>query len=362
MGHEYVEYFLLKMLKQEREQQEDLLDKSKALLAFKSYLDHLRFERMLSERTLERYSQDLFQLYQMALEQHIDLQTGFAQVQPFHVRSWLARLHGRGLSPRSISHLLSAWRGWFRWLGQQQLIGLNPLDGIRAPKGANHLPKALSVDEAVKLSQYQALPDTIKHQDARLDLRDHAIVELLYSCGLRIHEVVALDVQASEQALGWIDLDAAEAHILGKGRKWRLVPVGQAALDALRQWLMVRGEFVREDHACAFFLGRHGTRLTAVQMRNRLRERAKQAGIAAKVHPHMLRHSFATHLLQSSQDLRAVQELLGHANISTTQIYTRLDFQHLARVYDAAHPRAGHVKQDRTGLKEVGHMGKDGKK
>lgn len=327
-------------MKQGQEQQESLSDKG--LLAFESYLNHLRFERMLSARTLERYSQDLFQLYQLALEQRINLQTQFKQVQSFHIRSWLARLHGRGLSPRSISHLLSAWRGWFRWLGQQQLIELNPLDGIRAPKAPNHLPKALSVDEAVRLAQYQEPPDTTKQQDLWLNLRDHAIVELLYSCGLRIHEVVSLDVQPSEHAQGWIDLDAAEAHILGKGRKWRLVPVGRAALDALHQWLIVRKEFIREESTDALFLGRHGTRLTSVQMRNRLRSRAKQAGIAAKVHPHMLRHSFATHLLQSSQDLRAVQELLGHANISTTQIYTRLDFQHLARVYDAAHPRASH--------------------
>ena len=316
--------------------------------AFEAYLDFLRYERRLAERSLERYSHDLAQLAALAEQSGLDLRTQFAQVQPFHIRGWLAKLHGRGLSARSVGHLLSAWRGWFRWLGQQQLIRVNPVEGVSAPKAAKPLPKALSVEQAVQLADFEV--SRVKGQqglngDVRLDVRDHAIVELLYSCGLRVKELVGLDVQASPQAAGWLDLDAAEAHVLGKGGKRRVVPIGQPAVDAVYAWLRVRGEFVsaavHERDSVALFLGRYGTRLTDVQIRNRLRSRAFQAGVSVKVHPHMLRHSFATHLLQSSQDLRAVQELLGHANISTTQVYTRLDFQHLAQVYDAAHPRAG---------------------
>ncbi|RUS66933.1 Tyrosine recombinase XerC [Saezia sanguinis] len=315
--------------------------------AFMPYLEHLRYERRLAARSLERYRHDLAQLALLAQEHGLDLSTQYDQVQPFHLRSWLAKLHARGLAPRSIAHLLSAWRGWFRWLGQQQLISINPIDGIRAPKAGKPLPKALSVDQAMQLADYKEPPSTSDHQDMRLETRDHAIIELLYSCGLRIKELVGLDVVPSDHAAGWLDLQAGEAHVLGKGNKRRIVPIGSTAIHAIQNWLRVRSEFVREDPA-PLFLGRNGTRLTDVQIRNRLRSRARHAGIAGKVHPHMLRHSFATHLLQSSGDLRAVQELLGHASISTTQVYTRLDFQHLAQVYDAAHPRAGNVPHTPT--------------
>lgn len=321
---------------------------------FAAYLDYLRYERRLAERSLERYQGDLNQLHILAQDAGLDLQTQYAQIKPFHIRGWLAKLHAKGLSPRSINHLLSAWRGWFRWLGLQERIQTNPMEGVRAPKTGAVLPKALSADEAVQLAEFKAPAAISEHNDVRLDIRDHAIIELLYSCGLRVHELAGLDVEASSQAAGWVDMDAAEAHVLGKGGKRRQVPVGGPAIQALRQWLGVRQEFVRDDAAPLFF-GRNGTRLSHVQIRNRLRQRAKQAGLSMKVHPHMLRHSFATHMLQSSQDLRAVQELLGHANISTTQIYTRLDFQHLARVYDAAHPRAGatpHTKKETTQKKQ----------
>ncbi|MGL4667911.1 MAG: tyrosine recombinase XerC [Saezia sp.] len=316
---------------------------------FIGYLDYLKYERRLAERSLERYRGDLLQLQVMAQDTGFDLQAQYAEIKPFHIRGWLAKLHAKGLSPRSINHLLSAWRGWFRWLGLQERIQINPIEGIRAPKVSLMLPKTLSADEAVQLAAFETRATVSESQDIRLELRDHAIVELLYSCGLRVHELAGLDVEASSRAAGWIDMDAAEAHVLGKGGKRRQVPVGTHAIQALRQWLSIRPEFVREDSS-PLFLGRNGTRLSLVQIRNRLRERAKQAGLSMNVHPHMLRHSFATHLLQSSQDLRAVQELLGHANISTTQIYTRLDFQHLAKVYDAAHPRAGespHTSQDK---------------
>jgi integrase/recombinase XerC len=208
------------------------------------------------------------------------------------------------------------------------------VDGIRAPKAAKPLPKALSVEQAVALSQH----DT-QHTSPWLAARDHAITELLYGCGLRVAEVTGLDVQGSVSALGWIDIADRTAHVLGKGSKRRTVPVGGAALTALQAWLVVRAG-VADGGETALFVSQRGTRLTANQLRNRLQGQATQAGLPTRVHPHMLRHSFASHLLQSSGDLRAVQELLGHASISTTQVYTKLDYQHLAKVYDAAHPRA----------------------
>jgi integrase/recombinase XerC len=214
------------------------------------------------------------------------------------------------------------------------LVALNPVDGVRAPRAAKPLPKALSVDQAVALAEQRG-----DDGNAVLAARDHCIVELLYGCGLRVGELVGLDLLASGQAAGWIDAAEASAHVLGKGAKRRSVPVGSAALAALREWLLVRSQFAKTDEP-ALFVSRLGTRLTPGQLRTRLKRNALQAGLPTHVHPHMLRHSFASHLLQSSGDLRAVQELLGHANIATTQVYTKLDFGHLSKVYDAAHPRA----------------------
>ena len=210
----------------------------------------------------------------------------------------------------------------------------NPVDGVRAPKAAKPLPKALSVDHAVALSEFVS-----EGADPALAARDHAIVELLYGCGLRVAELVGLDARAGRDAAGWIDGPDATAHVLGKGSKRRSVPVGRAALAALEAWLAHRAPLAKPEEA-ALFVGRRGARVSASQVRSRLKAMAIQAGLPTHVHPHMLRHSFASHLLQSSGDLRAVQELLGHANIATTQVYTKLDFQHLAKVYDAAHPRA----------------------
>jgi integrase/recombinase XerC len=243
-------------------------------------------------------------------------------------------LHAHGLGARSIALHLSAWRGFYRWLGRNGAIKANPVEGVRAPKAAKPLPKALSVDQAVGLAEHRR-EDT----DPALDARDHCIVELLYGCGLRVAEVIGLDVHASGAAAGWIEVQDGEAQVLGKGDKRRSVPVGRAALAALEAWLAVRGSLADADER-ALFVSRRGTRLTASQLRSRLKTLALAAGVPSHVHPHMLRHSFASHLLQSSGDLRAVQELLGHANIATTQVYTKLDFQHLAKVYDAAHPRA----------------------
>ena len=295
------------------------------------YLEHVRVEKRLASRTVELYALDLQKLEANALQAGVQL----TDVQNIHMRRWVAQMHGAGRSGRGIALILSGWRGFYTWLGREGLVKGNPVRDVRAPKAAKPLPKALSVDEAVQLAAYQA---AAADGDPLLALRDQCITELLYGCGLRIGELVGLDVQAGAQARGWIDLDAAEAHVLGKGSKRRSVPVGGAALRSLEQWLAARGAWAREDPA--LFIGERGARLTPQHIRVRLKQRSLKAGLATPVHPHMLRHSFASHVLQSSGDLRAVQELLGHANITTTQVYTRLDFQHLAKVYDAAHPRA----------------------
>ena len=294
------------------------------------HLVHLEVERRLAPRTLTLYSESLARLQKFAADAGVPIRV--AQVH--HIRRWAAQLHAHGLASRSIALTLSAWRGLYRWAGREGLVSLNPVDGVRAPKAAKPLPKALSVDQAVALAEQGEA-----HGNPLIDLRDHCMVELLYGCGLRVGELVGLDVNASGHAAGWVDAADASAHVLGKGSKRRSVPVGEPALKALREWLSVRGQIAAHDEA-ALFVGARGKRITPGQVRSRLKARALQAGLPTHVHPHMLRHSFASHLLQSSGDLRAVQELLGHANITTTQVYTKLDFQHLAKVYDAAHPRA----------------------
>jgi len=249
----------------------------------------------------------------------------------------MARLHSGGRSGRGIALILSGWRGFYPWLGREGIVQSNPVQDVRAPKAPKPLPKALSVDDAMQLAEFSAAADVT---DPWLECRDAAMVELLYGCGLRVGELVGLDVQASNTAKGWLDLEGAEAHVLGKGSKRRSVPIGSKALEAVQAWLVVRDQGLLSEVQNAMFIGRHGTRLTAQGIWQRLKQRSLKSGLSTPVHPHMLRHSFASHLLQSSSDLRAVQELLGHANISTTQVYTRLDFQHLAKAYDAAHPRA----------------------
>jgi integrase/recombinase XerC len=294
------------------------------------YLEHVRVEKRLAERTVELYALDLAKLQAHCRQAGLAL----TAVQNMHMRRWVAQMHGAGRSGRGIALILSGWRGFYSWLGREGRVSSNPVQDLRAPKAAKPLPKALGVDEAVQLAAFEGTDE----EDPALQLRDRCITELLYGCGLRIGELTGLDVAASSQARGWIDVQAREAHVLGKGSKRRSVPVGGKAMEALLAWLEVRSTWARED--AALFIGQRGTRLTPQHIRVRLKRRSLQAGLATPVHPHMLRHSFASHVLQSSGDLRAVQELLGHANITTTQVYTRLDFQHLARVYDAAHPRA----------------------
>ncbi|WP_418317251.1 tyrosine recombinase XerC [Piscinibacter sakaiensis] len=297
------------------------------------HLNYLRVERRLAERTLAMYGEAFVRLQRFAGAAGVALR----EVRVHHVRSWAAQLHRLGLAPRSIAIALSAWRGYYRWLGRQGAIDANPVDGVRAPKAGKPLPKALAVDQAVALADHRgSVPE---RSDPVFGIRDRAIVELLYGCGLRVAELIGLDLRAGRDGGGWIDAADGLVFVVGKGSKRRSVPVGEHALRALRAWLAVREQLADADEP-ALFVSQRGSRLTDTQLRHRLKQQAIEAGIPAHVHPHMLRHSFATHLLQSSGDLRAVQELLGHANITTTQVYTKLDFGHLSKVYDAAHPRA----------------------
>ena len=294
------------------------------------HLEYLKVERRLAARTLAIYGEALARLQGFAAAAPVPMRSARLH----HIRRWAAQLHAGGLAPRSIALALSAWRGFYRWLARDGLVAANPVDGVRAPRAPKPLPKALSVDHAVALVEHRDVA-----AEPALAARDACIAELLYGCGLRVGELVGLDVVASSVSAGWIDAADASAHVLGKGSKRRSVPVGRAALVSLAAWLALRGEMARPGEA-ALFVGRRGARLTASQVRAGLKARAIAAGVPAHVHPHMLRHSFASHVLQSSGDLRAVQELLGHANITTTQVYTKLDFGHLSKIYDAAHPRA----------------------
>lgn len=295
------------------------------------FLTHVEVERRLAKRTLTLYAEAFQRLQKAADEAGVKLR----EVQPHHVRRWAAQLHGDGLAPNTIAIVLSAWRGLYKHLGRDGLIPANPVEGVRSPKAGKPLPKALPVDQAMRLADHDD-----DSGNPLLAARDRCLVELMYGCGMRVGELIGLDVSAgSGSSSGWIDVADATAHVLGKGSKRRGLPVGRAALEALQAWLAVR-EQLAAAHEPALFVTRHGSRLTASQVRSRLKLRALSAGLPTHVHPHMLRHSFASHLLQSSGDLRGVQELLGHANISTTQVYTRLDFGHLSQVYDKNHPRA----------------------
>jgi len=287
----------------------------------KDYLDALKHQRRLSPATLSNYARALQLL--LVLQKDIPVK----DLEAANVRRFIAQLHSKGLAPRTLALVLSAWRGWFRWLVRHRGFGANPVLGIRAPKAAKPLPKALSVEQAERLLSPE-------DESSPWSLRDRAMFELLYSSGLRLAELVALDLGD-----GRLDIGQGEVTVTGKGSKTRTVPVGARAREALAAWISVRNS-VAVAHVKALFVGTRGKRIAPAVVGQRLQAWAQRRGLGARVHPHMLRHSFATHVLQSSQDLRAVQEMLGHASISTTQVYTHLDFQALAKVYDAAHPRA----------------------
>ena len=293
------------------------------------YLGELAQQRRLSPHTVSNYRRDLEVLVRLISEAAISLQT----LQTHHVRRFTAQLHGRGLCGRSLARTLSAWRGFYRWLMYRGEVPANPLDGVRAPKSPKPLPRALSVDEANRLLDVTG--------DSAPELRDQAMFELFYSSGLRLAELAALDLSALTELLD------GEVRVLGKRNKLRLVPVGSKAREAIGSWATHRAEMAAPEET-ALFVGQRGRRIHPRIIEERLKQRAQAQGLPGSVHPHMLRHSFASHVLQSSGDLRAVQEMLGHSSIASTQVYTHLDFQHLARVYDAAHPRAKRKQKDST--------------
>ena len=287
----------------------------------KQFLDYLHHERGLSPRTRAAYERDL-DLYSAELK-HLDLQDP-CKVNEHQVRSIIARLHRRGLGPRSLQRLLSAVRSFYRWLMREGLAEHNPATAVKAPKAPAKLPSIMDSDAVTQLLDIK--------EDSPLAIRDKAIMELFYSSGLRLSELATLRWDQIDPASGLIT-------VTGKGNKTRVVPIGSYAAKALAAWRKVRGNFAgfEEPH---IFVSNRGTPISTRTIQSRIRHWAKKQGLPQQVYPHLLRHSFASHMLESSGDLRAVQELLGHADISTTQVYTHLDFQHLAKVYDKAHPRA----------------------
>ncbi|HLY96435.1 MAG TPA: tyrosine recombinase XerC [Sideroxyarcus sp.] len=282
------------------------------------YLAYLHNERNYSPLTAENYARDIRRLFALAGR------TPLQDLKSHHIRRYVAQLHSGGLGGRSLARVLSAWRGFYNYLMRDHGCQGNPCVGLRAPKAPKTLPHALSPDEAVQLVEMPVATP--------LDARDKAMFELLYSSGLRLAELVSLDP---------IDMDFADAsvRVTGKGNKTRIVPLGSHAIAALQAWLVVRQQIAKPDET-ALFVGTKGARISPRTVELQLHKWAIRQGLNSSVYPHMLRHSFATHVLQSSGDLRAVQEMLGHASISTTQVYTHLDFQYLSKIYDGAHPRA----------------------
>ncbi|SOD40502.1 tyrosine recombinase XerC [Nitrosovibrio sp. Nv4] len=291
-----------------------------------AYLFHLSRERRLSPLTCESYARDIGVLLKHVQGTKKEAETGASldQLQIHHIRRFVAQLHAAGFSGRSLARMLSAWRGFYKYLARDHGYACNPCAGIRAPKSPKPLPRTLSPDEAAKLLEFPI--------DDLMALRDKAMFELCYSSGLRLAELASLKP-------GDLSLSEGTARVTGKGGKTRVVPVGSKAVLVLRQWMIQRETLAKPGEA-ALFLSRYGRNISHRSISQRLKILAVRQGVSVNIHPHVLRHSFASHLLQSSGDLRAVQEMLGHASISTTQIYTHLDFQHLSKVYDAAHPRA----------------------
>ena len=295
--------------------------------AIDRYLSFIRNERRLSPLTVKHYQRDLA-LLEKLVDGNAANSHSLIDLTQAEIRRFAATLHGRGLAPRSLARVLSGWRGFFGYAIRAKLATTNPVDGVRPPKAAKRLPATMSPDEAVRLVSF--IDDTPE------GIRDRAIFELLYSSGLRVSEVTGLDIDA-------VDFAAHEVRVTGKGGKTRIVPVGAPALTALLRWLESRAT-AKGHQTAALFLGKQGNRLSPRVVQSHIKTWAAKQGLTVDPHPHMLRHSFASHLLQSSSDLRAVQEMLGHASIASTQVYTHLDFQHLAKVYDTAQPRAKRKK------------------
>lgn len=295
-----------------------------------AYLRVLKTQRHLSPHTTTNYALDLAQLRAFAEGRAL------ASLSYFDIRRFTSQMHAQGLNARSIARKLSCWRGFYRWLAEQISLPANPVEGLKAPKKNKPLPKALGVDDAYRLVAHHG-------GDEATPAANRAMFELLYSSGLRVSELAGLDIQDRSDtqytSLGWVDVTQAEVRVTGKGNKQRIVPVGKAAISAIQDWLILRPQ-LDKTQSPALFLNERGTRISVRSIQLRLKAHAQAMGIPADVHPHVLRHSFASHVLQSSGDLRAVQEMLGHSSITATQVYTSLDFQHLAKVYDQAHPRA----------------------
>jgi len=295
-----------------RDSEKDWIDK---------FIRHLQYERRLSPLTCKHYRRDLLALHAWCEKNAIDC---WRDLDSEHIRSYTATVFRKGLSPRSIQRQLSAARTFFRYLLREHHATRNPVESVRAPKSGKRLPENLDADRMARLLDFSG--------EGPLVARDRAMLELLYSSGLRLAELTDLN-------LGDVDLADATTRVTGKGNKDRILPVGRKALAAISLWLKVRAELAAADET-ALFVSQRGSRISPRSVQARVDYWARRQGISSKVYPHLFRHSFATHLLESSHDLRGVQELLGHANISTTQVYTHLDFQHLAQIYDQTHPRA----------------------
>ncbi len=302
------------------------------------YISYLRIQRNLSNFTLINYSKDLHQLLFFLEEKNID---NFSEISRNNIQMLIGKLYVKGLSARTLARKLSSWRGFYNWLAFENDLNVNPTTGIRVPKRSKKLPKALSVDEAVKLVSQFEINEKLNKTSF---LCDNAMFELLYSSGLRVSELVSLDKSYTKKnnyiSTSWLNLESNEVNIFGKGKKRRIVPVGKAAINSIKLWIKERDKLINFMDEPALFISSRGKRITPRLVQKRIKTHAKNVGIKSNISPHVLRHSFASHLLQSSGDLRAVQELLGHASISSTQIYTSLDYQRLTEVYDVTHPRA----------------------
>ena len=286
----------------------------------KAYTEYISFEKRLSKNTIKNYLKDIFKLEELNNQEPLN------KIEIDDIRKNISSLHSKGLNGKSLSRMLSSWRGFYEFLINRFNFIKNPIIGIKAPKSSKKLPQILSVDQAVRLVDIK--------DESFLGVRDHAVLELFYSSGLRLSELTNLnenDINLSDETI----------TVIGKGNKTRILPIGDMAIKAIKKWLTLRLKFLDgSSNNSALFLSKLSKRLTPRAIQYRLKFWAIKQGVPENIHPHLLRHSFASHILQSSHDLRAVQELLGHENISTTQIYTHLDHQHLTEIYDKSHPRA----------------------